>query len=102
MDSISDTLRALRAARALVDLSQEQVAELAGVSRRTVVRIESGGKGIAIEALEKVRIAFEKEGVEFLPSTGELGPGVALRRQKNVIVNVSDLPSRGDKVRRIR
>ncbi|TPL00719.1 helix-turn-helix transcriptional regulator [Mesorhizobium sp. B2-4-14] len=82
MDSISDTLRALRAARALVNLSQEQVAERAGVSRRTVVRIESGGKGIALDAVEKLRLAFEREGVEFLPSTPERGPGVALRRQK--------------------
>ena len=83
MDSIYETLRVLRAARALVGLSQEQVAERAGVSRRTVVRIETGGKGIAVEALEKVRVSFERAGVEFIPSTVERGPGIALRRQKN-------------------
>lgn len=82
MESLYETFRMLRAARALLDLSQEQVAELAGVSRKTVVRIESGGKRIAVDVVEKIRSAFEKEGVEFLPPTSERGPAVALRKGK--------------------
>lgn len=81
MESIFDMLRALRAARALADLSQQEVAELAGVSRKTVVRIETGGKGIAVEAVEKVRAALEGVGVEFLPATTERGPAIALRKK---------------------
>jgi len=82
MDTIYDTLRALRAARALLDYSQADVATLAGVSRGMVIRIERGGKGVSVETVEKVRIAFEKEGVEFLPSTADRGPAVALTKAK--------------------
>ena len=34
-----------------------------------VARIESVGKGIPFEAIEKVRSALEKEGIDFFPAT---------------------------------
>lgn len=73
----------MRVARALVELNQEQLAERAGVGRQTIVRIEAGGKGVAFDAVDKVRKALEKAGVIFLPSTTEHGPAIALRKSKS-------------------
>lgn len=80
MDSISEIMRALRAARALLGLSQEELAELAGVSRQIVVRIEKGESNVLVEAVEKVRMALESKGVAFIDATRERGPGVAMTR----------------------
>lgn len=68
----------------MLELSQEELAGRAGISRQTVVRIEAGGKGVAIDAVEKVRTALERAGAMFLPSTAEHGPGVALRKGKAI------------------
>lgn len=85
MDSFSDTIRMMRVARALLELSQEDLAERAGVGRQTIVRIEAGGKGVAFHAVERVRIALEKSGVVFLPSTADHGPAIALRKSKSKV-----------------
>ncbi len=45
-----------------------------------VARIESVGKGIPFEAIEKVRSALEKEGIDFFPATTTHGPAIALRK----------------------
>ncbi len=83
MDSTYDMLRVLRAARALLDLSHADVASLAKVSRAMIIRIEKGdGRGVSLETLEKVRTAFERKGVEFLPSTADRGPAIAERKAK--------------------
>jgi DNA-binding XRE family transcriptional regulator len=83
MESFSDTLRMMRVARAMLKLSQDELAELAGVGRQTVVRIEAGGKGVAFGAVDKVRNALEKRGVVFLPSADDHGPGIALRKTRS-------------------
>jgi transcriptional regulator with XRE-family HTH domain len=70
----------LRAARALLDLSQAEVAALAGVSVPTVKRAEGAGKVAAsAEALASIKAALEAAGAVFLPENGN-GPGVALRK----------------------
>lgn len=80
MDRTSDIVRALRAARALLNLSQSDVAKLARVSRIKIIRMENADGGVSLSTLESVRAAYEREGVEFLPSTDERGPGVAVRK----------------------
>jgi transcriptional regulator with XRE-family HTH domain len=80
MDSLSDIAGLLRAARALLKLRQDQLAKRAKVSRQMVARIESVGKGIPFEAIEKVRSALEKEGIDFFPATTTHGPAIALRK----------------------
>lgn len=80
MDSISEIMRALRGGRALLGLSQEELAQLAGVSRQIVVRIEKGESNVLVEAVEKVRTALEASGVAFIDATREHGPGVAMAR----------------------
>jgi DNA-binding XRE family transcriptional regulator len=84
MEAFSETIRMMRVARALLELSQEELAERAGVGRQTIVRIEAGGKGVAFDAVDRVRAALEKAGVVFLPSTADHGPAIALKKSKSV------------------
>jgi transcriptional regulator with XRE-family HTH domain len=88
MDSIPEIMRILRAGRALAGLSQEEMAELSGVSRQIVVRIEKGENNVLVEAIEKVRAALEAQGIVFTPATQEHGPGVAVARRHQVAAAV--------------
>jgi transcriptional regulator with XRE-family HTH domain len=81
MDTIFEQITILRAARVLAGLSQDDLAEAANVSRQIVGRLESGEPSISIGHLEKIRGAIERAGVDFIPSTDERGPGVAVRRK---------------------
>jgi transcriptional regulator with XRE-family HTH domain len=71
----------IRAARALLDLSQAQLAESASVSVATVKRLEAAtvARGAA-ESVWKIEAALERLGIEFISAEGERGPGVRLRR----------------------
>lgn len=80
MDTTSEMMTALRAGRALLGLSQEELAALAGVSRQVVVRIEKCEGNVLVDSIEKVRSALEAGGVVFIDGEGTRGPGVALLR----------------------
>jgi predicted transcriptional regulator len=74
------SIRQIKAARALLDWSQERLAGSADVSIPTIKRLEAsdgplGGRG---ETGEKIRRALERAGVEFIDANGG-GPGVRLR-----------------------
>lgn len=70
----------LRAARALLGLSQPQVAEAAKVSTMTVKRAEGSGKPPAsADAMNAIRAALEAAGVQFIPQNGG-GAGVRLAK----------------------
>ena len=70
----------LRAARAILDMSQAGLAELAGVSSMTVKRAEGSGKPYPAEkAIAAIRTALEVAGVEFIAESGG-GAGVRLRK----------------------
>ena len=70
----------IRAARALLGLSQPAVASAAGVSTMTLKRAEgSGSPAASSEAVAAIRGALEAAGVEFIAENGG-GPGVRLRR----------------------
>jgi transcriptional regulator with XRE-family HTH domain len=70
--------RQIKAARALAGWEQQQLATLAGVAISTVRRLEglNGPISAQFETVEKIRVAFEKAGVEFL---GYPNPGVFAR-----------------------
>ena len=69
----------LRAARALLGLSQPEVADAAKVSSMTVKRAEESGKPAASsDAVAAIRAALESAGVIFIEENGG-GPGVRLR-----------------------
>lgn len=73
------TAAQLRAARALLDWSQEQLANVAGVGLSTVRDFEKERRGGETAALRTLREALQAAGVVFLSGTGDLGPGVQLR-----------------------
>jgi len=70
----------IRAARALIGLSQTQLAEKAGVTQKALSEFELSKKPITAKANEKLRRVFEEHGVQFLASnldTGQLdGTGI--------------------------
>jgi transcriptional regulator with XRE-family HTH domain len=62
--------RQIRAARALLDWSQDMLAEKTGITDRSISNIEKGKtepRGDTADALQR---AFEDHGVEFLPNDG--------------------------------
>lgn len=66
----------LRAARALLDWSRDQLAEAAATTTRTLARLEAGENAPRSTTLTAIRIALEAAGVEF---TNGDAPGVRLR-----------------------
>jgi DNA-binding XRE family transcriptional regulator len=75
------SIRQIKAARALVGMSQADLAEKSGISLPTIKRLESeggevGGRPKTAQALVA---ALEAAGVIFLPENGH-GPGVAIRK----------------------
>jgi transcriptional regulator with XRE-family HTH domain len=72
----------LRAARALVDWTREDLADKSGVSRNTVKGFERDGTDPKLSTLHKWRRALEAAGVEFIDDgrkSDEGGPGVRFR-----------------------
>ena len=76
----------MRAARALLDIDQKQLAELAGVSLPTIQRMEASAGTVrgTVETLTRVVEAIEAAGVELIgneqPSRG-LGRGVRFKER---------------------
>ena len=70
----------VRAARALLNVSQADLARLASVHVATIRRLEAATeiRGAA-ETLWKIQIALEAAGIEFIPAEGGKGPGVRLK-----------------------
>lgn len=69
----------VRAARALLDWSQDDLARRAGVGLSTVKDMEIGKRDPSSDSVAAIRRALEVEGVRFLPSNGE-GPGARLHK----------------------
>lgn len=68
----------IRAARALLDWSQDQLAERASVGLSTVRDYEKERRGGDVAGAKLIRQVLEDHGVVFLASEGNLGPGVRL------------------------
>jgi transcriptional regulator with XRE-family HTH domain len=89
----------LRAGRALLGMSQAEIAEATGLSTITVKRAEEG-VGFPVpssEILEKIRAVLESHGVEFIAENGG-GPGVRLRKRgpNPATIPVEDLNAEND------
>ena len=69
-----------RAARALLDITQPQLAAAAGVSPSTLRDFESGKRVPIANNLAAIRAALEAAGIVFI-EPDELGPGVRLRNR---------------------
>jgi transcriptional regulator with XRE-family HTH domain len=68
----------IRAARAWLGISQQELADASNVEVRTVHRIESGFQGATDRTLDKIRTAFEVRGVEFI-FDGSKPSGIRMR-----------------------
>jgi DNA-binding XRE family transcriptional regulator len=75
------SIRQVKAARALLAWSQEELAGAADVSVPTIKRLEAqdGALGGRHETGSKIRFALETAGVDFIDENGG-GPGVRLRK----------------------
>lgn len=77
------TAEQIRAARALLGLSQAEVAGRVGVSTMTVKRAEGAGSPPPAQStIEAIGTALEAAGVEFIPENGG-GAGVRLKKNDN-------------------
>lgn len=70
-----------RAARALLGISQEQLCEIAGVTRAPLADFEGGKTKPYARTLGAIKAALEVSGVEFID---ENGGGAGVRRKKAV------------------
>ena len=68
-----------RAARALINWSQTQLAEASGTGVSTIRDFETGKRIPITNNLTAIQRALEAAGVIFVPENGE-GPGVRLRK----------------------
>jgi transcriptional regulator with XRE-family HTH domain len=78
-----------RAARALLDWTQPQLAEAAELGLSTVVDFERSRRVVSAEAVQAIRHALEVAGVEF---TDGDEPGVKLKKARRAATK----PKKGD------
>lgn len=76
-----------RAARGLVDLSTEQLAEHSGVLEDTLLEFERGGE-LGPSAVKAVGRALEAAGAHFLPERGARGAGVRFKFSRQSVKRV--------------
>nr|WP_192253749.1 helix-turn-helix transcriptional regulator [Mesorhizobium silamurunense] len=68
-----------RAARGLIDWSQQELAGRSNLSESTIRDFEKGRRVPSVNNLAAMRAALESAGVEFIPENGG-GAGVRLRK----------------------
>ena len=68
----------IRAARAMMEWSQEGLAEKSGVSLSTVRDVESQRRPLDTSAAAEIHRALENAGVIFIPGSADGGPGIRL------------------------
>lgn len=72
-----------RAGRALLDMTQPNLAERAGLGLSTIVDFERSRRVVPPETAQLIRNTLEKLGVEFIDENGG-GPGVRLQKPASV------------------
>ena len=79
---MSLTAAQCRAARALLQLSQGELAEASKVAKATIANFEIGRREPYTRTLDDLREALEAAGVIFIAENGE-GPGVRMRKERS-------------------
>lgn len=74
--------RQIRAARALLGWSQQQLADKAIVSINALTRLERGEVDPRMSTVEAVETALTKAGIEFIAADGRKGEGVRMASAK--------------------
>lgn len=67
-----------RGARAMLEMKQQELADLTGVTRRTIALFEAGTRSPRQWTLDRIRGVLEAAGVRFIETEG--GEGVIRRR----------------------
>jgi transcriptional regulator with XRE-family HTH domain len=82
MSILKVSIRQVKAARALLAWSQEELADAASVSVPTIKRLEARDGPLTgrAETVGKIEAALEAAGIEFIDENGG-GPGVRLQRR---------------------
>lgn len=76
------TASQIRAARGLLDWSQQQLATTANVGLSTIRSFETGKRVPIANNLQAIRMALEAAGIIFIDQNGA-GPGVRLRDRQD-------------------
>jgi transcriptional regulator with XRE-family HTH domain len=69
-----------KAARALLELTQAELADAADLGLSTIVDFEKKRRQVSVAAVQAIRDALAARGVEFIHENGG-GPGVRLRKR---------------------
>lgn len=69
-----------RAARALLDITQPALAEMASLGLSTIVDFEKSRRDVSRAAVHAIQQALEGAGIQFLTRNSASGPGVRLRK----------------------
>lgn len=72
-----------RGARALLDMTQPQLASMSGLGLSTVVDFEKSRRPVSKDAVQAICNALEGAGIEFIDENGG-GPGVRFRKRQRV------------------
>lgn len=81
------TAAQMRAARALLGIDQQTLADLAGVSLPTIQRMEASKGNVrgVVDTLTKVVVAFDRAGIELIGEHGRsIGVGFGVRLKEAV------------------
>ncbi|WP_425646810.1 helix-turn-helix transcriptional regulator [Agrobacterium leguminum] len=70
----------VRAARGLLNLTQQGLADISQVSLRTIVQLERGDKQPSLSIAQALKLSLEAAGVEFIPENSGGGVGVRLKK----------------------
>ena len=73
----------LRAARAALDLGQQDLADALEMSRATIKKIEDGDQAVLVSSVARLREELEARGVEFIYPSKDGGPGMRMRTGKD-------------------
>ena len=88
----------VRAARAILGLSEADLAKAARVPIEAVRRAEGSGRSVAAaDAVEKIAAALEKAGITFLADEGD-GPGLRVKKRRRMrqSIPVEELTAEND------
>jgi len=69
----------IRAARAMLGLSQDAIASEVGTSSKTIQRAETIANSVSEQAIANIKAALEDAGIEFIEENGG-GAGVRFRK----------------------
>jgi transcriptional regulator with XRE-family HTH domain len=68
-----------RAARALLEMTQPELAKAANLGLSTIVDFERSRREVSEEAIRNIGLTLERMGIEFIDENGG-GPGVRLKK----------------------